>query len=62
VIVREASELGLPPGVWPGSIVLVDGNDVGTQYIRRYTERDASGDVVFVEYGNRHQTVRVFND
>jgi hypothetical protein len=61
-LIAEASQLELPPGIWPGSIVLVDENDEGVQFTHERTQRDGDGDVMYVIYRAGPTTLVVYND
>lgn len=55
----DASELGLPPGQWPG-VIRPDGE---WAFVRGHVDRDADGDILSVRYdGPRGWSVVVFND
>ena len=55
--VREASELGLPPGEWPIRIDFMD-----AYWARRSVVADAEGELQSVVYVNGDKTLEVFND
>jgi len=55
--VREASELGLPPGEWPTKIAFMD-----AYWTRGTVVRDAEGELQSVVYVNGDKTLEVFND
>lgn len=57
VITREASELGWDPGC-RAMVVQID----GVIYLHHHTTKDNDGDVMYDEYRDGDNIVRVFND
>ena len=55
--VREASELGLPPGEWPNRIDFMD-----AYWTRGTVVRDAERELLYVVYVNGDKSLQVFND
>lgn len=64
VLATEASDIGLPPGTWPGVLWLVPKTGNGLIFAAHFVKRNAHGEIQWIDYRQHNgcMRVRVFND